>query len=393
MIDVARARAETPGCAHVAHLVACGAGLMPAVVLEALKRHLDLEATIGGYEAARAADAAVEHTYDALARLLGCHRDEIAVVENATVAWQMAFQSLRLRAGDRILTAVAEYASNYIAFLQLARRAGVVVEAVPNDDSGQLDVAALERMIDARVKLIAITHVPTGGGLVNPAEEIGKVARAAGVPYLLDACQSVGQLPVDVGAIGCDFLSATGRKFLRGPRGTGFLFVRREMLEKVEPPVLDLHGARWTAPDAYEVEATARRFENWESYVAGRIGLGVAADYALDWGLEAIAGRIGGLAEGLRSRILDLPGGRVHDLGRRRCGIVSFTLDGVDPHAVVAAAAARRINVSTSSVFSTRLDMEARNLPLLNRVGLHYYNTEEEIDRLLDVLSELSRTA
>ncbi|MEQ9641265.1 MAG: aminotransferase class V-fold PLP-dependent enzyme [Alphaproteobacteria bacterium] len=388
-IDIDRARAETPGCAHVAHLMACGAGLMPAPVLEALKDHLDLEATIGGYEAAARAEPAVERTYDAIAEMLNCHRDEVAVMENATVAWQMAFLSLPFQPGDRILTAVSEYASNYIAFLQLARRVGVTVDVVPNDEHGQLDVARLAGMIDERVKLIAVTHVPTNGGLVNPAEAIGKVARDAGVPYLLDACQSVGQMPIDVAAIGCDFLSATGRKYLRGPRGTGFLYARRAILDKVEPPILDLHSASWTAPDRFEMEPSARRFENWENYVAGKIGLGVAVDYAMEWGLAEIEAYVAPLAEHFRDEIRALPGGRVHDLGERRCGIVGFSLDGVEPDTAIAAAAAEKINISRSHVTSTRLDMQPRDLELINRVGLHYYNTEEEVDRLVKLLAKL----
>ena len=226
-IDVQKARLETPGCQHVLHLNNAGAALMPQPVLHATVGHLQLEALIGGYEAAAQAHEAVEHVYDATASLLGCHRDEVAIVENATRAWDMAFYAVPLKPGDRILTAVAEYASNYIAFLQVARKTGAVVEVVPNDASGQISLEALRHAIDDRVKLIAITHVPTNGGLVNPAEAVGRLAREAGIMYLLDACQSVGQMPVDVEAIGCDMLSATGRKFLRGPRGTGFLYVRR----------------------------------------------------------------------------------------------------------------------------------------------------------------------
>ncbi len=362
---------------------------MPCCVLDAVAGHLQLEARIGGYEAAAAAGAAAEHTYDAIARLIGCGRDEVAVVENATRAWDMAFYSVPFQPGDRIFTSVSEYGSNYLAFLQVARRTGAEVEVIPNDDHGQISLDALRGMIDERVRLIAITHVPTNGGLVNPAAGVGRIAREAGVLYLLDACQSVGQMPVDVDAIGCDMLSATGRKYLRGPRGTGFLYVRKPLLDRLEPPFIDVLAARWVERGRYEVRPDARRFENWESYVAGRIGLGVAVDYALSWGLDAIEVRVKSLAEYLRARLRELPGATVRDLGAERCGIVSFTVDGLEPAAIKDSLARNRINVTVSSRGSTRIDMERRGLTDMVRASVHYYNTEGEIDRTCDVLRRM----
>ena len=236
------------------------------------------------------------------------------------------------------------------------------------------------------MKLVAVTHVPTQGGLLNPAEEIGDATREAGVPFLLDACQSIGQLPIDVGRIGCDVLSATGRKFLRGPRGTGFLYVRSGFLDQIEPPFLDLHAATWTAPDTYRIRPDARRFENWETNYAAKIGLGVAVDYALSWGLEAIEARVTGMADRLRHALASEPGVHVHDQGRRRCGIVTFSIDGVPADRVQQHLGARGVNVSVSLVDYARLDLENRGLPDLVRASVHYYNTDDELDRLIGSL-------
>jgi selenocysteine lyase/cysteine desulfurase len=388
-MDLERIRAETPGTKHVVHLNNCGAGLMPQPVLDAVKSHLDLEANIGGYEAAAQANGAIEHCYDAIAALLNCHRDEIAVVENATVAWCAAFYGMRFQKGDRVLTAAAEYASNYISYLQLKERVGIEVEVVPNDNAGQLDVNALANMIDDKVRLISVTHAPTGGGLINPAAAIGKIARSAEIPYLLDACQSVGQMPLNVEEIGCDMLSATGRKYLRGPRGTGFLYVRAAMLDRLDPPVLDLHSAKWTAMDRYEMQPNARRFENWENFLAGKIGLGVAVDYALDLGLDNIATRTQMLAQDIRDRLDAISGVQTHDLGVEKSGIVSFSVQHVPPDEVKARMAAEKINISTSTVFSTRADLEPRGIPIYNRLGVHYYNSEAEVDRFINAIKSI----
>jgi cysteine desulfurase / selenocysteine lyase len=387
--DVSRAREETPGCSHVLHFNNAGSALMPRPVLEATVGHLALEAEIGGYEAAERKHEAVERVYGAAAELLGCDGDEIAFIENATRAWDMAFYALPFASGDRILTSRAEYVSNVVAFLQVAQRTGAVIEVIPSDESGQLSVDALEEMIDERVKLIAITHVPTNGGLVNPAAAVGKVAREAGITYLLDACQSVGQMPVDVGEIGCDILSTTGRKYLRGPRGTGLLYIRRDLCQRLEPPFLDVHAADWIAPDRYAIRDDARRFENWETNYAGKVGLGVAIDYALGWGMESIWERVRPLADRLRAELAAIPGVTVRDIGTDRCGIVTFTRDEVPAKEIQRQLATQAINVTVSTVASTRFDMEARGLDAVVRASVHYYNDEDEVGRFCAAVSEI----
>lgn len=390
-LDLARIRADVPAVERRAYLHNAGAGLMPQQVVDAMKVHLDLEAEIGGYAAADREAARLNGVYGSVARLINAAPDEIALMENATVAWQMAFYGLTFAPGDRILTCEAEYGANYVAYLQMAKRTGLVIDVIPSDDTGEIDLAALERMIDGRVKLISITWVPTNGGLANPAAAVGRIARAHGIPYLLDACQAVGQMPVDVEALGCDMLSATGRKFLRGPRGTGFLYVRRALLETIEPPMIDHFSALWVARDRYELRNDARRFETWENAYANRAGLGVAVDYALAIGMDAIAARCRLLSGRLREGLRALPGVTIRDLGRNPSAIVSFTLDGVDAPSVVAAANRAGITIGASNPSSTRLDAEARHLPPLVRASPHYYNTEAEVDRLVDLVAGLPR--
>lgn len=388
--ELARLRAETPGTAHRIHLNNAGAALMPAPVLSAVTDHLRREAEIGGYEAKAEQSDRIEGVYRSVARLLNAHVDEIALAENATVAWQWAFYAQTFNPGDRILTTTAEYAANYLAYLQIARRTGAVVETIQDRADGTLDPRALEAMIDGRVRLIAITWIPTNGGLVNPAAEVGRIARAYGVPYLLDACQAAGQLPIDVDAIGCDMLAATGRKFLRGPRGTGFLYIRRALLERTEPAMIDLFGAEYAGDGGYSLRPDARRFESWESDHAARLGLGVAIDYALEIGLDRIEKRCRLLGDRMRARLADIPGISIHDLGPDPAAIIGFTLPDIAAADAVARLSAQGFNLSVSAPTSTPIDAWRRGLPNLVRASPHYYNSEEEIELFADAVARLA---
>jgi len=389
-LDLAKVRADTPGVAHVVHFNNAGCALPPRAVTEAMVEYLHLESEIGGYEANDRMRARIERSYAALARLLNAGTDEIAVVENATRAWDMAFYAVKLAPGDRILTTQTEYCSNFIAFLHRAARDGIEIDVAPCDAEGDLDLAAFQRLIGPRTKLIAITHVATSGGLVNPASAVGRIARQAGVPYLLDACQSIGQLPIDVEAIGCDMLSGTARKFLRGPRGIGFLYVRRGLLERLEPPFLDDHAANWTGDRSYRLRGDARRFETPECSIAAKLGFGVALDYALALDMTAVERRVSELAGALRGQLASIEGVHVHDRGRVRCGIVTFSVPGRAADLVKAELARRAMNVTVSVGEATRLDLLPRGLDRIVRASVHYYNTEEEVDRFTGAIGQIA---
>ena len=389
-IDIDRVRRDTPGCEHVVHFNNAGAALAPTPALEASMAHLQLEARIGGYEAAEEAHARHAAVYRNIAALLHASPEEIALSDSATRAWRLAFEGLPIPRGAKILTTRASYASNFIAFLHRARKDGLEIDVAPCNEAGDLDLHAFEQRIDERVALIALTHIPTNGGAVYPAEAVGQIARKHGVPYLLDACQSAGQWPLDVTQIGCDMLSATGRKFLRGPRGTGFLYVRRAFRDRLAPPVPDLHSAAWTAPDEYRPSNDMRAFEMWESSMAMQLGLGAAVEYALDIGLDAIRTRIQTLADLLRNRLRALAGVCVRDTGTEQCGIVTFDAAHISAQEIKARLRKQAMHVTVSLPSHTLLDAMERHLPEMVRASVHYYNTESEIDRFCNAISSIT---
>ncbi len=387
--DLERARRDTRGCEQRIHFNNAGAALPPAPVADALYGYLHEEELQGGYEVMDRRSAELEHFYAAAARLLNCAPGEIAFTDSATRAWSAACYAFAFQPGDRILAGSAEYGSNLVALLHQSRRQGVEIVWVPDDEHGQIDVAELETLIDTRVKLICLTQVPSGGGLVNPAAAVGRIARASGIPYLLDACQALGQLPVDVEQIGCDLLCGTGRKFLRAPRGTGLLYVRQALLEQLEPNQLNHHAAELLSASSYRLRPDAKRFECWERSCAGQLALGVAIDYALGWGIEAIAERIGLLAAELRRKLADIDGVSVADRGRQQCGIVTFHAAQASADQLQRQLAARRINSSSVPFSANPVSSQHKPHPPLLRASLHYYNTLEEIERFITELRSL----
>ncbi|MEY3667999.1 MAG: hypothetical protein RL572_1539 [Pseudomonadota bacterium] len=387
--DIAELRRQTPGTSHLLHFNNAGASLSPAAVSTAVREHLELEQRIGGYEAAAAASAAIEHFYTAFAAHLNCAADEVAWAENATHAWNTLLYAIAFRPGDRIVTGQSEYASNYLSLLHLARRGQVHVEVVPNTAQGTVCLEALDKALrKSNVRLLALTHVPSQSGVVHPVAQAGAMARARGILYLLDVCQSAGQLALDVEALGCDMLTGSGRKYLRGPRGTGFLYVRRDILDTLQPAWIDMQAARFLDARHYVLREDARRFENWECCVAGKIGLAVAVDYANALGMQWIEARVRALASRLREGLRQMPEVNVHEIGHDLSGIVTFSTSRESADALQQRLLTRGINTSVVRVRNNPLDLAARGLGDLNRASVHYYNTDAEVDQFCEALRQ-----
>ena len=388
---LSRWRADTPGCEGVVHLNNAGAALTPTPVRQAIAGHLALENEIGGYEAAEARVEALDGAYAALGRLLGTSRRNLAMQQNSTVAFAQAFAAFDLGPGDVILTSRADYASNQIMYLALARRRGVEIVRAPDAPEGGIDLQAVRELVARRrPALLALTWIPTNSGLVQPAEAVGEICRDAGVPYILDACQAVGQMPVDVGRLHCDYLAGTSRKFLRGPRGTGFLYVSdRAIAAGAYPLTVDMHGATWTEPDDFALTPDARRFESWENPYALVLGMGAAAAYALEVGVEAYHKRSWALASYARERLATIDGVRVLDRGPTLCAIATAELGGGrSAEAVKLALRARRINTSSPARDDAVIDMDEKGAASALRLSPHYYNTADEIDSAVAALAE-----
>lgn len=383
----ARLRADTPGCNHVVHLNNAGAGLPPRPVVERVVRHLHREAEIGGYEAAREVAGELTVGRSVLAQLVGAHARNLALVESTTVGFHRVLSTLSLHRGDRVLLAGSEYGSTVLPLLQLARRIGLRVQFVPDGEDGSADPRALHRMLDEDVRLVCVVHAPSHNGLVNDVAEFGRELRAAGSRawYVVDACQSLGQVPVDVAAIGCDFLLASGRKWLRGPRGTGLLVAGDRALAELDAYPIDVAGAQWVHTDDFRVADSAVRFESYERSVALTLGLMAAAGYAASLGVPELHAAIGRNAEYLRSRAGSLDRWHVLDRGRHRSGIVTLRHETVQAAETVAALRRWHINA-----WEVTPDLNPRDLGPTSvlRLSPHAYNTREELDRALSVLAD-----
>lgn len=390
--EIQQLRAETKGTEQRIHFNNAGSSLPPDVVVQTVIDYLNEEAAYGGYETEAKYQDRIENTYALIAQLINASVNEVAIAENASTGWHIAFNGIDFKKGDVVITSEMEYVTNLLGFLNAQKRYGVEVKVIPNDEKGNFSLVALEEAITQQTKLIAVTEIASTTGGMIPIIEIGKIARKHNILYLVDACQSAGHVPIDVKEIGCDMLSVTGRKYLRAPRGTGFLYVRKEIQGQIKPIFMDNHATDWVSLEDFQLRNDARRYELYEKNRALTIGLGKAIEYALNIGLDRIWDRIQYLAALLRAQLAQIGGVTVHDFGDRQCGIVTFSVEGFDAAAIKFRLAEDRINVTVSKAVSTLIFMEKNHLKSVVRASIHYYNTEEEIQIICKSLEATIRS-
>lgn len=388
-IDIQQLRAETSGTKQKIHFNNAGASLPPDIVVDTVVNYLQEEALLGGYEIEYDYREQLDNTYSLVAQLINANKDEIALVENASMGWWTAFNGLQFKPGDEIITSEFEYVTNLIGLLHAKKKFGITIKLVPNNEQGDFDINKLEEAITPNTKLIAVTHVPSTAGGVLPVAEIGKVAKKHNIIYLLDACQSVGHIPVDVKEIGCDMLCVTGRKYLRAPRGTGFLYVKKEIQDKLEVQFIDGFTTQWVTTDDYKLKDNAHRFEVYEKNRALSLGLGKAVEYTLNIGIDKIWQRIQYIAGYMRAQLSAIKGVTVHDAGSVQCGIVTFTVAGIDSYIIKNKLAEQNINTSVAKAISALYFMNRHGIASSVRASVHYYNTEEEVNQLCSALKAI----
>jgi cysteine desulfurase / selenocysteine lyase len=389
-MNIDKIRKDTPGAEFVRHFNNAGASLPTRQVLDATLHYLKQEALTGGYRFAAQETEEINAFYVEAAKLIHAKPSEIALTQNASSSLNLALYAIPFEQGDVILTSEIEYGNNFLNYLHLKERKGVDIRVFPMDKNGVFDLEKFENYIDEKVKLIAITHIPTQSGIVAPVAAIGKIAKKYDILYMIDACQSIGQFPFDVAEIGCDFCTATSRKYLRGPRGLGFLYVREAVMENLSPVFLEMLFTDWKNEKTFQLNRSMKMFETWEKPYSLMVGFTAAIQYANELGMNNIWERVQYLADYLRKRLETVEGVTVHDIGAVKCGIVTFTKANVSAEKLQQYLQSLEINTSVSARFSSIIDMDNRGLSSVNRASVHYFNTEAEIDFLVEAISHLS---
>lgn len=384
--EIQKIRSETTGCASLIHFNNAGASLPPDRVVDTVIDYLKEEAMFGGYETEAKYQNQIGEVYRKIAKLINAQTGEIALFENASGAWGTAFKGMRFEQGDEIITSEMEYVTNLIGLAEIRAR-GIKVTVIANDEAGNFSIPQLKAAVNTKTKLIMVTHISSSGGSILPVEAIGEIAHENQIPYLLDACQSVGHLPLDVEKIKCDVLSVTGRKYLRAPRGTGFLYVRQSIQDHIKPILMDFVSAGEVSLSGYTIRGDARRYELYEKNRALTLGLGSAVDYALEIRMDRIWDRISLLSQTLRVALKHIPGITLWDHGSALSGIVTFSAENIPSTDLKFELAEQGINVSVGGQQAAPIYMEKTGQQSLLRASVHYYDTVEEIEKFVSAVN------
>lgn len=390
-MNIQQLRADTPACEQLIHFNNAGASLPTLQVSKAIKDYLDFEANNGGYETAEIFKPQTDLFYGLAAELIGAHARNIAYTTSATDGYGRVLASIPFKAGDTILTTTNDYVSNQLSFMALRQRFGLQIVLCKNEPSGQLDLDNLRAKLQHyQPKLVAITHIPTNSGLVQPMREIGQIVAESGCLYIADVCQSLGQMEVKATDIKADFMTGTFRKFLRGPRGAGLLYVSDRALEMgLSPFSLDSRAATWTSPESFVLSADAKRYEYWEISYALQMGSVAALKYLLALGIENVALRNKQLSTLLRAELAENRKIKLLDRGNTLCNIITFNVDGHSMPEVHAHLKKHKINASVSTITGAQIDFTEKKVDGAVRLSPHYYNTIEEIERVVKCLDTL----
>lgn len=388
-MNIEQLRKDTPHCNDLTHFNNAGAALPSKFVNESILEFLEAESRIGGYEIVEERAKQIGEFYTEAAALIKASPDEIAITDSASTAFSKAIFSIPFKLGDKIITSELEYGNNFLNYLKLKKEKGIEIITIRGNEASPISIEELKNAIDSKVKLIAITHMPTSSGVIAPVKEIGKIAKENGILYLVDTCQSIGQFPVYVDELQCDFLNATSRKYLRGPRGLGFLYVRKRILASLDPFSFEMLGAEWKSQERYDLNYSSKMFETYEKPYAFLIGFSAAIKYANQLGIENIWQRISYLSNYLREQLGNVSGVKLYDGSGLRSGIISFTKDGVDPFKMHKELQDKKINSSVLYQFTSLLEMQKKNLVNGNRLSLHCYNTKTEINKVVSEIDKM----
>jgi cysteine desulfurase/selenocysteine lyase len=398
--DVERLRRDFPALGQtvnghpLVYLDSAASAQKPRAMLEAVARAYAYDYSNvhrGVHTLSQRATAAYEGAREKLARFLGAaEAAEIVFVRGTTEGLNLVAQSFarpRLAPGDEVLVSHMEHHSNIVPWQLVCEATGARLKVAPISDAGELDLDAFARLLGERTRIVALVHVSNALGTIVPVREVVELAHARGVPVVLDGAQAAPHLPLDVRELGCDFYTISGHK-LFGPTGIGVLYGRRELLEAMAPYQ---GGGEMISSVTFaksEYKEPPHRFEAGTPNIVGAIGLGAVVDYLEAIGMERIAAYEGELLAYGRERLAAVPGLRLIGTARHKAALFSFVIEGVHAHDVGTILDQQGIAVRAGH-HCAQPAMERFGIAATARASLAFYNTREEIDRLVDGLAEV----